>query len=228
VPKRHQQQYGNTAFCTRPGLEGMGLGERIKNVLALKKEGKSNRAIAHELDVNEGSIRRIFKIAALPQEDIEAIEEGASVKKILAQARIRAVEAADKQKREEAEAKLKRLLEDKAKTEALSQRVGDALVQWLQGNDLRGPFAEQLVCDVDRRLARRERSEPIRVWPRQEDVPIVIEHCRPANPKGDKGHWLNGYIQWAEGWVGQAVPPGIIRDTALAKARRWAERNPRE
>ena len=186
--------------------------ERAKCIARLKQNIKSNRVLAGRLNVDEGTIRRLLRIQALPESDKVSIAASHSAKKVLAAARVKESIAKQAKAREEAEAELKRILLDNAKRAETIQRCTSALLWWLRENELCGPFAERVLLDIQVILQNGPRSQTSAL-----PVTTIIEQCRPKTFQ-DAGLWMNPLIAWGADWIARAVPSGAIRDDMFKEA----------
>jgi transposase len=121
--------------------------KRLKLVSQGLAAGMSQRGIAKELGVDEGTIRRDIKILTLPEPSLAAIRNGAPAEKHLCAARKHAAAlqlAAVKEAANQSSAR--RLAEEKA-TGLHSDALATLLLGWLRKNMAR-PFAEQVLNEI--------------------------------------------------------------------------------
>src|SRR5580692_6439557 len=154
--------------------------DRIAVITKLRCAGNSNRSIGRMLGVDEGTVRRLLRIAVLPESGKQAIAKGASANQVLAEAG-------------------KSTTEPSMEREELVSRYAVTIVSWLQEHDIVGPYAERVLLDVDGgfpRLGRDKGSRP----PSFAHVAAVIQNCRPITFQ-DREHQLNPFIDWGMRWI---------------------------
>lgn len=199
----------DTAGAGRPTVaaedwKDLPLSDRISVISKLRCAGNSNRSIGRMLGVDEGTVRRLRRIAVLPESGKQAIAKGASANQVLAEAG-------------------KSTIEPPMQREELVSRYAAIIVSWLQEHDIVGPYAERVLLDVDGgfpRLGRDKGSRP----PSFAHVAAVIQNCRPVNLQ-DREHHLNPFIDWGMRWISRVVPRDLLT-RVMAEARNFVVANP--
>jgi len=199
----------DTAGAGRPSVatedwKDMPFSDRIALITRLKYAGNSNRSIGRMLEVDEGTVRRLLRIAELPESGKLAIAKGASANQVLSEAG-------------------KSSIEPSIEREELVSRYAVTIVSWLQEHDIVGPYAERVLLDVDGgfpRLGRDKGSRP----PSFAHVAAVIQNCRPITFQ-DREHHLNPFIDWGMRWIQRVVPHNLL-NRVMAEARSFVIANP--
>ena len=181
------------------------LSRRIAVITKLRCAGNSNRSIGRMLGVDEGTVRRLLRIGALPEDSKQAIAKGASANRIL-----------DKAGRNGTG--------DVMAQDAVVSRYAETIVYWLQEYGIFGPYAERVLLDVDGGLAslgKRTEGKP----PGFSNIAAVIQDCRPTALQ-DAEHHLNPFIRWGARWIPRVVPRDLLT-RVMAEARNFVVANPR-
>ena len=200
----------NTAGAGRPPAaaedwKDLPLSDRIAVITRLKYAGNSNRSIGRMLEVDEGTVRRLLRIAVLPEGSKQAIAKGASANRIL-----------DKAGRNGTG--------DVMAQDAVVSRYAETIVYWLQEYGIFGPYAERVLLDVDGGLAssgKRTEDKP----PGFSNIAAVIQDCRPTALQ-DAEHHLNPFIRWGTRWIPRVIPRDRLT-RVMAEARNFVVANPR-
>ena len=163
--------------------------DRIAVITRLRCAGNSNRSIGRMLNVDEGTIRRLLRIAVLPESSKLAIAKGASANRILGEAGRNGTEGV-------------------MARDVLINRYAELIVRWLQEHGIIGPYAERVLLDVDGGLAPSSKRTEGR-QPRFSYIAAVIQDCRPATLQ-DAEHHLNPFIRWGKMWISRVVPRDLL------------------
>jgi hypothetical protein len=190
----------------------MGLLERGKRLSELTAFGCSARGLERELKRSATSIRRHIAIAGLPEEDRQAIDAGASAKKILEQ------KASDERHRLQAE----RVIKDR-KTGALSDEVAGIILDFCRAKGgprripVYGEDAEKLFNQTRTYLYVFDRSGYRTVTvSRKNGVKELFNRTRPAHEKD--AFWISYQAAWLANVVRAIAPERPIWESALDKA----------
>lgn len=190
----------------------LGLVQRGKQLLELAALGCSTRGLQEELGRSATSIRRHMEIAKLPEEEREAIDAGASAKKILA-------EKANAECRRRSQ---ERILEDR-KTGTLSDGLATIILEFCRakGGPRRVPVAggpaEQLLNEVRRALYLSDAhgGREIKVS-KTKAKHGLFSKTRP--PKRKDAFWFAYQADWLANVVWAKAPELPIWERAIKKA----------
>ena len=195
-------------------------GDRLRELTAL---GCSTRGLEEELKQSATSIRRHIVLAGLPEQDREAIESGASAKKIL----VRKADA-DRYRRQ-----AQRVIEDR-KTGALSDDIASVILEacrmknWPCKAPVSSDFARQFFSETLRSLYRFETngSKPARIS-KKLSLKRLLNKTRP--PNGDVEPILAHQADWLASVVWAKALERPIWERAIQKAeRRFNELTPQK
>lgn len=174
--------------------------------------GKSNRQIAKQLSVDEGTIRRDRLTLALSKEDLQAVRSGAAVEPLLRkQERRKAATAREKHEAAERESQF------------LTNRLAKLITNWVNEFNLIPPNKLHVIMGVDR-WSWQHGTRPTSYIP-ESKIKATIE---AAKPKADSHLEVFALIEflkeWLFRWMVLIEPDRDIRDRALAKIRQELER----
>ncbi len=182
--------------------ETAGIIERAESVRRLLEETPlSRRALARQLHIDEGSVRRCLAIAALSHSEKQEIGAGRSVNTVLR----RAKESRDRAERQRREVK-------ESDTGVHSRRLATEIAAWLAvlplcPADVERIFsaARQHLWHLRSKLAGRQRS----------GLPLgqIIAQSEPAERTDVL--WVERYIEWLVAWLIHRCPEYAILDRAL-------------
>ena len=205
------------------GWGTMGTLERGERLGKLSLLGCSTRGLEAELQQSATSIRRHIVLAGLPEQDREAIESGASAKKILARKA-----DADRYRR-----RAQRVIEDR-KTGALSDDIASVILEacrmknWPCKAPVSSDFARQFFSETLRSLYRFETngSKPARIS-KKLSLKRLLNKTRP--PNGDVEPILAHQADWLASVVWAKALERPIWERAIQKAeRRFNELTPQK
>jgi hypothetical protein len=165
----------------------------------------SNRAVAKKLGIDEGTVRRMLLVDALPEAQKQAIHSGVSTNQILRECRETAPTTGSRER-------------NSMISEASVEEYVDQVSQWLRKNQLSRAYAERVLLDIDGILFATERHNVGSFGSVANDVPSVIRACRPAT-LADANHFLNPFVKWGAAWIRRAVPRNL-RDKVISEASR--------
>ena len=180
------------------GKTKLPVNERRELVLVKKREGKSNRAIALELSVDEGTIRKDLLFLEMPLAERpvqrrvgrkprpqQAKAERTPAKKIVkAPAQLNAVPVYDPQ--------------DKKSLHTQEQKTIKALVSWYSGQQLHPRDAEDIGREAGIRLWRD--SKPRREIPTKPSENVIADAKPELPPADDLQH-----VEWHGIWLARAI-----------------------
>lgn len=174
--------------------------------------GKSNRQIAKQLSVDEGTIRRDRLTLALSKEDLQAVRSGAAVEPLLRkQERRKAATAREKHQAAERESQF------------LTKRLVKLITNWLNEFNLIPPNKLHIFMGV-------ERWSWVHVTSMTDHIPesrikATIEAAKPKADSLEETFALIEYLkEWLFRWIVLIEPDRHVRDRALTKIRQELER----
>jgi hypothetical protein len=200
------------------GIGPVERGDRLRELTAL---GCSTRGLEKELKQSATSIRRHMALAELPERDREAVESGASAKKILGRKA-----DADRSRRQ-----VQRVIED-GETGALSDDLANIILESCRTKDWphRAPVsrdsAQQFFNETLRSLLGFEANGNRAVTiSRKLGLKKVLSKTRPRK---EKAEFLMAFqAEWLANLVWAKAPERPIWDSAIQKAeRRYKELSP--
>jgi len=196
----------------KPGTTSLSRKDRLFRVQLGVAAGKSNRQIAKELCVDEGTVRRDRRTLQLSKEDLQAVKSGAAVEPLLrTQERRKAATAREKQEAAERE------------SQYLTDRLVNLISTWLNQYGLIPPNQLHIIMGIDRWSWEYRSTNPHFVS--DSKIKATIEGARP---KADDDLELFALIEflkvWLFRWVVLIEPDRDIRDRALRKIRQELER----
>lgn len=195
-------------------------GDRLRELTAL---GCSTRGLEEELKQSATSIRRHLVLAGLPEQDREAIESGASAKKILARKA-----DADRYRRQ-----AQRVIDDQ-KTGAMSDDIASVILEACRMKDwpckapVSSDFARQFLSETLRSLHRLETNggKSARIS-KKLGLKRLLSKTKP--PKGEVEFLMTHQADWLASVVRAKAPERPIWELAIQKAqRRFKELTPQK
>ena len=182
--------------------------ERLKLVREGLQQGKSRRAIARELGCDEGTIRRDIAKLQLPEESIEAIEQGAPAEQFLRMSRL-------------ASAMLERdhRLEEELATGVHSDAVAEDVLTYLLEKELVRADEMMILDMVDRRIWKlRDVAVVARRNPAQ-----ALAYCEGDNVPTYMPAAIEHYVDTLSRALPLIAPEKLIRDRAITKIKTAVE-----
>jgi hypothetical protein len=199
--KRHKKQRDNP----------MSRANRLFRVQIGVIAGKSNRQIAKQLGVDEGTVRRDRLTLLLSKEEVQAVKSGAPVQPLLRNQKRRKVATA-RAKQEAAE----------GDSQFLTNRLAKLISDWLSQFSMIDADKLQVIRGVDR-WSWEFRTSSHECIP-DSKIKASIERVKP---KADNLIELFALIEYAKEWLFLWIilvePNRDIRDRALTKLRRELE-----
>ncbi len=190
---------------TKNNWKMMPLLDRARAVVRLRPDYRSNRDLAEALNRDEGTIRRMLRIAALETGDQALIAQGQSAEEVFRAARQRQIER-----------EIERQLEQQKSTERLIEDKVRLVLDWLKQIDLSRPYAEEVIHEIDRRLFTLERvlHKQVPLADPAIDAWEVIASLRPQRQPEeiDDLLWSEYFICWGLRWIPRLVPHAIRYD----------------
>ena len=174
--------------------------------------GKSNREIARQLRVDEGTVRRDRRTLLLSQQEIQAVKAGAAVEPLLRhQERRKAATAREKQEAAERESRF------------LTNRLSKLITVWLNGFPLIAADKVHVVREVDPRSWYHQ--NPLAPPVPESKIKATIESAKPSSVQPKEVYSLINYAKaWLFSWIISIEPDREVRDRALANVRQALER----
>lgn len=174
--------------------------------------GKSNRQIAKQLSVDEGTIRRDRLTLALSKEDLQAVRSGAAVEPLLRkQERRKAATAREKHEAAERESQF------------LTNRLAKLITNWLNEFNLIPPNKLHIFMGVERWSWVHVTSMPDHIP--ESRIKATIEAAKPTADNLEETFALIEYLkEWLFRWIVLIEPDRHVRDRALTKIRQELER----
>jgi len=174
--------------------------------------GKSNRQIAKQLRVDEGTVRRDRRTLLLSEPEIQAVEAGAAVEPLLR-----------KQERQKAATARERHEAAERGNQFLTNRMTKLIANWLNGFSLIVPDMLHIIMGVDRPSweygTRRIAYVP------DSKIKAAIEATKPKADDDLETFALIEFLRvWLFRWMVLVEPDRDIRDRALTKIRLELER----
>jgi len=174
--------------------------------------GKSNREIAKQLGVDEGTVRRDRRTLLLSEPEIQAVEAGAAVEPLLR-----------KQERQKAATARERHEAAERGNQFLTNRMTKLIANWLNGFSLIVPDMLHIIMGVDRPSweygTRRIAYVP------DSKIKAAIEATKPKADDDLETFALIEFLRvWLFRWMVLVEPDRDIRDRALTKIRLELER----
>jgi len=174
--------------------------------------GKSNREIAKQLRVDEGTVRRDRRTLLLSEPEIQAVEAGAAVEPLLR-----------KQERQKAATARERHEAAERGNQFLTNRMTKLIANWLNGFSLIVPDMLHIIMGVDRPSweygTRRIAYVP------DSKIKATIEATKPKADDDLETFALIEFLRvWLFRWMVLVEPDRDIRDRALTKIRLELER----
>jgi len=174
--------------------------------------GKSNRQIAKQLRVDEGTVRRDRRTLLLSEPEIQAVEAGAAVEPLLR-----------KQERQKAATARERHEAAERGNQFLTNRMTKLIANWLNGFSLIVPDMLHIIMGVDRPSweygTRRIAYVP------DSKIKATIEATKPKADDDLETFALIEFLRvWLFRWMVLVEPDRDIRDRALTKIRLELER----
>jgi len=174
--------------------------------------GKSNREIAKQLRVDEGTVRRDRRTLLLSEPEIQAVEAGAAVEPLLR-----------KQERQKAATARERHEAAERGNQFLTNRMTKLIANWLNGFSLIVPDMLHIIMGVDRPSweygTRRIAYVP------DSKIKAAIEATKPKADDDLETFALIEFLRvWLFRWMVLVEPDRDIRDRALTKIRLELER----
>lgn len=176
--------------------------ERAESVRqALAQTQLSRRALARQLNIDEGSVRRCLEVAALSDSEKQQIAAGESVNSVLS----RAKELRDRAERQRREA-------EESDTGVHSGRLATEIAAWLAELSL-WPEDRERILNATRQHLWQLRSKLAGM--QRSGLPLgqIIAHSKPVKPADVL--WLERYIEWLVRWLVRRCPEYAILDRAL-------------
>jgi len=173
--------------------------------------GKSNRQIAKQLDVDEGTIRRDRLTLLLSKEEVQAVRAGAAVEPLLRkQQRQKAATAREKHEAAERESQF------------LTNRLVKLITNWLNQFNLIAPDKLH-VMEVDQ-WSWNHGTRSASYIP-DSKIRATIEATKPKADNLEETFALIEYLkEWLFRWIVLIEPDRDVRDRALTKIRQELER----
>ncbi|MGC2742284.1 MAG: hypothetical protein WA672_03795 [Candidatus Angelobacter sp.] len=202
VSKRHKRQRENP----------MSRANRLFRVQIGVIAGKSNRQIAKQLGVDEGTVRRDRLTLLLSKEEVQAVKSGAPVQPLLRnQKRRKAATARAKQEAAERESRF------------LTKRLAKLIDRWLGKFSMIEVDKLHVVRGVDR--WSWEFQAPRRICIPNSKIDATIESAKPTADHLTELFALIEYAkEWLFRWIVIVEPDKDVRDRALAIVRQKLER----
>lgn len=195
-------------------LSPVGRGDRLRELAGL---GCSTRGLGEQLGESGTSVRRHMELAALPSESRDAVNGGASAKKILAKKAL-----VDRQKRRQ-----ERVTEDQ-RTGRFSDRVADIILEFCQGEGkpertpiLAAEFPQFLTLVKSYLPCADNVNRSAAKLGKKFGVCKLFKQTRPTQ-KADV-LWIEYQAEWLADAIIVMAPEGPIRNRALAKAKGRAD-----
>jgi len=186
--------------------------DRLFRVQLGVSTGKSNRQIAKELRVDEGTVRRDRLTLRLSKEDLQAVRAGAAVEPLLRKHERRKAAAA-RGKHEAAE----------RECQFLTNRLAKLITSWLSQFSLIAPDKLHIIMGVDR--WSWEHGTKMTAYIPDSKIRATIEAVKP---KADDHLELFALIEllkeWLFRWIVMIEPDRDIRNRALTNIRQELER----
>lgn len=173
--------------------------ESVRQVLAQTQ--LSRRALARQLHINEGSVRRYLAIAALSGSEKQHIAAGKSVTSVLS----RAEELHQQAERQ-------RWQVEESHSGIHSRELAAEITAWVAELPLWPQDTERILNTVRQRLWQL-RSKVAGVQPSGLPLAQLIADCKPAEDPSVL--WLEHYIEWLVRWPVRRCPDYAILDRAL-------------
>lgn len=186
--------------------------DRLFRVQVGVAAGKSNRQIAKQLCVDEGTVRRDKLTLQLSREEIQAVVSGAPVEPLLRK----------KERRKAATAREKHEAAER-ESQFLTNRLAKLITNWLNEFDLIPPNKLHIFMGV-------ERWSWVHVTSMTDHIPesrikATIEAAKPKADNLEETFALIEYLkEWLFRWIVLIEPDRHVRDRALTKIRQELER----
>jgi len=184
--------------------------DRARAVYAIKQSGVSTRAIALQLHVSESLLRHLLHALQAPIEDrFLAKKRKTSTNELVRKARAAGIRRSSKH-REALEFE---------RTQA-SLRGCRAICDWLVKEDIPGSYGEQIVEEARRKLALAEEGKRLPRDAAPPDMPtaMIIQRCRPAEPKTDAISFVAWFAHWLALWAAYSMTDSWVRYNAIELA----------
>ena len=174
--------------------------------------GRSNRRLAKELGVDEGTIRRDRLTLLLSKEEVQAVRAGAAVEPLLRkQERRKAATAREKHEAAERDSQF------------LTNRLIKLIVNWLNEFSLILPDMLHIIMGVDR--WSWEHGTRMTAYIPDAKIRATIEATKPKADDHLEVFALIEFLkEWLFRWMVIVEPDRDVRDRALTKIRQELER----
>jgi hypothetical protein len=189
----------------------MSRADRLFRVQIGVAAGRSNRQIARQLGVDEGTIRRDRLTLRLSREEVQAVKSGAPVEPLLRnKERRKAATAREKHEAAERESRF------------LSNRLAKRIEDWLSQFTLDPAVKLHVVREID--VWSWKFQTPHGICIPESKIASTIERVKP---KADHLSEIFAVIEYAKEWLFRWIvlvePDRDIRDRALTKIRQGLE-----
>lgn len=203
--------------------------QRLELVASRRNQGRSTRAIAAEIGVDEGTIRRDLKVLELPPDDLAAIAKGEPAERYLRAAEAERAAREERARIEQAEEQRRAHLAQIAA--GIAQRLGEetaagchseslkqAIVEWFLAKQL--PFGDpELILNTAE--LKSWNAGDLQQLPCQDSV-AVLQLCESLQgpPPIDNWERIDFLSKVLVRALVKLAPEREIRDRAIQKARR--------
>ena len=184
--------------------------DRARAVFAIKQSGVSTRAIALQLHVSESLLRHILQALQVPIEDrFNAQKRKSSTNELVRLARTAGIRRSS----------MHREALEFERTQA-SLAGCKTICDWLVAEDIPASYGEQIVDEARRQLAMAEETKQLPRDAAPPDMPtaMIIQRCRPDEPKTDAISFVAWFAHWLALWAAYSMTDSWVRYKAIELA----------
>ncbi|SRR6266567_1736721 len=184
--------------------------DRARAVYDIKHSGVSTRQTALHLNVSESLLRHLLQALQAPIED-RFLAQG---RKISTNELVRRAKAAGIRR-----SSMHREALEFERTQA-SLRGCRAICDWLVEENVPGSYGEQIVEEARRQLAIAEETKQLPRDAAPPDMPtaMIIQRCRPDEPKTDAISFVAWFAHWLALWAAYSMTDSWVRYNAIELA----------
>ena len=184
--------------------------DRARSVNTIIKSGTSLRQLAKALNCSATLLRHLLEALQAPPEDRRLAQQGEiSTNELVRRAKAAGIRRTDRQRES------RQLERNKA-----SIRGCTTICDWLAEENLSASSGQQIVGEARRLLAIAEDTKQLPRDAAPPDMPtgMIIQRCRPPEPKTDKISFVAWFAYWLALWVANSMTDSWIRYQAIELA----------
>jgi transposase-like protein len=181
--------------------------DRARAVDAIHQAGMSLHKLAKALGCAESLLRRLLQALQASPQDQELARHG----KLSTNELVRRGKAA------EARHAVKDREEREIKRMQAAQKGCEDICDWLQENEIKGAYGEQIVDEARRLLAIAEQNGklPPRQAPPNTPLAEIIQRMELPQSSNSDISFVGRFADWLVRWAYFAMPDSLVRDRAL-------------